>query len=328
MATIQDVAKHAHVGVATVSRVLNGTGYVREETREKVLSAIAELNYTPNEMAKNLYRNRTGIVAVIVPDTKHPFFAEFVNAAEHALSHRGIQTMVCNAWHQAASETHCLDMLKQKRVDGVIFGAHSLDIADYQSTDRPIVALDRDLGPQIPCVAVDHILGGRLAAEELLRSGCKTVLQFGGLQSITSPSNQRHAEFARIMAEHGVTCYQEVPEWSADHYGANLELVRRCLDKYPDVDGIFGTDLVAMSALKAAQERGLRVPEDLKIVAYDGTGILKMAQPELTVIAQPIAALAQECVRLMSELIEGNRPAQTHVELDVELVRARSTATE
>lgn len=324
MATIQDVAKHAHVGVATVSRVLNGTGYVREETRVKVLSAIAELNYTPNEMAKNLFRSRTGIVAVIVPDTSHPFFAEFVNAAEHALSHRGYQTMVCNAWHEAASELHCLEMLKQKRVDGVIFGAHSLDTHLYQSTDRPIVALDRNLGPNIPCVAVDHRTGGQAAAEVLIQAGCKKVLQFGGDQSITSPSNLRHSEFERIMQEHGIPCFRVVPPWAADHYGLNLDTARETLDRFPDVDGVFGTDIIAMSTLLAARERGIRVPEDLKVVAYDGTGIVKLAQPSLTTIVQPITQLAQECVRLIVERIEG-RETEHYVELKPVLHHGQST---
>jgi len=99
MATIQDVAKHAHVGVGTVSRVLNGKGYVKETTRQKIEASIEALNYTPNEMARNLFFRKCGIVAVIVPEVSHPFFAQFVSEAEKFLCEEGFQTMICNTYY-------------------------------------------------------------------------------------------------------------------------------------------------------------------------------------------------------------------------------------
>ncbi len=233
--------------------------------------------------------------------------------------------MICSAWQGSQSEMHCLQMLKQKRVDGVIFGAHSLDTAFYQSTDRPVVALDRDLGPDIPCVAVDHRAGGRLAAQVLLEAGCRNVLQFGVIPSLISPSNERHEEFDRVMRQHGVPCQWVHTEWFGDHFASNLALARETLARFPDIDGVFGTDIVAMCTLKAARERGLRVPEDLKIVAYDGTGILKLSDVELTVVTQPIEDLARECVRLMLQLLQGVPASQTRVELSARLHYGRST---
>ena len=99
MTTIQDVAKHAGVGAATVSRVLSGNGYVKQTTRERVLRSIEELNYTPNEMARNLFHGKSGIVAVIIPELSHPFFSEMVSAIEVGLCNLGYQTMVCNTFY-------------------------------------------------------------------------------------------------------------------------------------------------------------------------------------------------------------------------------------
>lgn len=200
MATIQDVARHAQVGVGTVSRVLSGKGYVKQETREKIEKSIAELNYTPNQMARNLFFHRSGIVAVIVPDAGHPFFAQLVNAVEAALCEKGYQTMICNTYYEKNYELRYLDMLKQQRVDGIIFGSHTTqDISRYRNIQRPIVALDRRLGDEIPCVASDHRAGGKLAAEELIRSGCKKVVQVGDIEAkdqVFTPSQLRYQVFA------------------------------------------------------------------------------------------------------------------------------------
>ena len=120
MTTIQDVAKHAGVGAATVSRVLSGNGYVKQTTRERVLRSIEELNYTPNEMARNLFHGKSGIVAVIIPELAHPFFSEMVSAIEVELCNLGYQTMVCNTFYEKNYELRYLEMLKRQRVDGII----------------------------------------------------------------------------------------------------------------------------------------------------------------------------------------------------------------
>lgn len=181
MPTIQDVARRAGVGAATVSRVLSGKGYVKSETRERIRQAIEELHYTPNEMARNLYYQKSGIVAVIVPELAHPFVAQLVSAMEVALCAAGYQTMVCNTFYERNYEQRYLDMLKRRMVDGLIFAAHtSLDVSQYQNLDLPIVGFDRILGPDIPCVSADHEAGGRMAAEALLACGCRNVLQFVG----------------------------------------------------------------------------------------------------------------------------------------------------
>lgn len=218
MATIQDVAKKAQVGVGTVSRVLSGKGYVKAETRERILKSIEELNYIPNEMARNLYFQKSGIVAVIVPQISHPFFAEFIDHVESALCKEGYQTMICNTWSEKNYELRYLDMLKRRVVDGIISGSHTLEIEHYQNLQRPVVALDRDLGPDIPCVAVDHSEGGRLAAEILIKAGCRRVLQFRGDGLVSSPSNLRHDVFARTVQEHGVTCYSYAMDWNSFSY--------------------------------------------------------------------------------------------------------------
>lgn len=342
MPTIQDVARRAGVGAATVSRVLSGNGYVKSETRERIQRAIEELHYTPNEMARNLFYQKSGIVAVIVPELAHPFVAELVSAMEAALCKAGYQTMVCNTFYEKNYEQRYLDMLKRRMVDGIIFAAHtSLDVSQYQDLDLPIVGFDRILGPDIPCVSADHEAGGRMAAEALLECGCKNVLQFvgadhsGGQRSawpqgwITTPADQRHIVFQRVMEEHGVQCRCVLEPELFLSAGRARQVVEAAFRSNPAVDGIFGADLFAMASLQHALELGRRVPQDLKIVSYDGTNATQFMSPSLTTVCQPFQALAEASVRLILQLIQGEPVGveEKRITLPVTLRQGHSTGT-
>ena len=170
MASIRDVAKQAGVGVGTVSRALNGTGYVSPDTKKKIEKAAEKLGYTPNELARNLYRNRTGIVGVMVPDLDHPFFSCLAKHIEMELYRQGYKTMICNTIGISDREKDYLDMLDRNIVDGIITAAHSLDEEEYLKRKKPIVSVDREFGPGIPLIGSDHAMGGRMAAELLLKS--------------------------------------------------------------------------------------------------------------------------------------------------------------
>ena len=328
MATIQDVAKHAQVGVGTVSRVLSGKGYVKQETREKIEKSIAELNYTPNQMARNLFFHKSGIVAVIVPDAGHPFFAQLVNAMEIALCEKGYQTMICNTYYEENYELRYLDMLKQQRVDGIIFGSHTTqDISRYRNIQRPIVAFDRKLGDDIPCVMSDHKTGGRLAAEELIWSGCRKVVQVGDIKAkdrVFTPSQERYKVFAKTMEKNGIACLTWDEQWATSDIDYYRKAADEILDKYPDADGIFATDMMIMALLQAALSRGKQVPEHLKLVAYDGTALLGLIYPRVTAVVQPIAQLAQRAVQLVVDQIEEKPIKEKRVELPV-LLRSGDT---
>ena len=131
MAGIKDVAKMAGVGVGTVSRMLNDSGYVSLDTRAKIEAAMKELNYTPNELARNLYYKKSGIIAVLVPNVSNPFFAEFVDCVEGELRKAGFKIMLCNTLKDVKAEAEYLDLLNRHIVDGIIAGMSSLDEMKY-----------------------------------------------------------------------------------------------------------------------------------------------------------------------------------------------------
>lgn len=320
------MAKLAGVGVGTVSRAINNTGYVSQEAKEKIQAAMKELDYTPNELARNLFRKKSGIIAVLVPTVSHPFFAEFVNYIEIEFHERGYKTMICNTAKDRTYELQYLQMLKQRIVDGIITGVHSLDVQDYRNIDMPIVALDRYIGDDIPVVAVDHQRGGQFAAREMIRGGCKKVVQIQGAKKVESPAQERHEVFENELRQAGVEIHTYEMEWNKFDIGYFSEFCRKVFAEHPDADGMFGTDLLALSYMKIAQENGRKIPEDLKIVAYDGTQVTDIIYPSLTTIKQPIDKLAREAVRLMIHKIDGVNNIDKRIELEPTLQRGDSTA--
>ncbi|MDO5550532.1 MAG: LacI family DNA-binding transcriptional regulator, partial [Lachnospiraceae bacterium] len=270
MASIKEVAKRAGVGVGTVSRALNGTGYVAEDTKGRILAAARELDYKPNELARNLFRNRTGIIGIVVPDMENPFFSKLLKHMEIELYKNGYKALICNTIEISNREQDFIDMLKQNVMDGIITGAHSLRNDAYLNLNKPVVAMDRDLGPTIPLIHSDHAKGGRLAAELLLEAGCKNVLQFGGAFRVQTPSNNRHMEFIRVMEEAGITVRTVEMAWNMMEYDYYRRLMIQYMDIYRNVDGVFTTDVGALYCLNIAMQRGIRVPEELHIVGYDG----------------------------------------------------------
>ncbi|MCF2681864.1 LacI family DNA-binding transcriptional regulator [Dorea sp. YH-dor226] len=325
MAGIKDVAKRAGVGVGTVSRMLNDSGYVAEETREKIEVAMRELNYTPNELARNLYHKRSGIIAVLVPNVSNPFFTEFVDYAEAELYEAGYKMMICNTVKERNAELEYLDMLNRHIVDGVITGVHSLDVEEYKKIHKPIVALDRYLGEHIPVVAVNHKEGGRLAAETLIRNGCKKVLHFMGSRAVESPYHERHYEFERIMKANHIKTYTYELEWNRFDSEYHREAVRDVFSKGIEFDGVFGADGLAIECMNESIRRHLKVPRDVKFVAYDGTFITELVEPQMTSIVQPIEGLAKESVRLLRNLIGGKEYNNKEVVLGVLLRKGNTT---
>ena len=325
MASIKDVAKKAHVGVGTVSRLLNGSGYVSDETRNKIERVMKELNYTPNELARNLYHKKTGIIAVLVPNVLNPFFAEFVDYVEGELYHAGFKMMLCNTAKEVNAEMEYLDMLNRHIVDGVITGVHSLDVEEYKKIQKPIVALDRYLGEHIPVVAVNHRNGGRLAAQTLIKNGCTKILHFKGATEVESPYHERHFEFERIVQENHIQIYSYELEWNRFDSEYYVEVVQDVFSKNIEFDGVFAVDRLAIECMNEVIRRNRKVPQEVKFVAYDGTYITEMVEPQMTAVVQPIEKLAKESVNLICDLISGTSYVNKQIMLEVEMRKGKTT---
>lgn len=319
MSSMTDVARLAGVSVSTVSLVCNKKGYVSEETRARVQAAMDQLGYRPSTLGRNLKMRRSGIIGVIVPDSAHPFFSTFTKYVERNLYARGFKTMICASAGRETVEQEYLDMLDQQAMDALIMGAHSLDVSRYLSVRRPLIALDRYLSDQIPTVRSDKEQIARMAAELFASRGRKKIVQLVSSGTIRTFDDARYATFAQLMAAQGAQVVDVALGFNCFTPDAYAEGVARAFDQVPDADGVLGVDMAALACLREAAKRGIRVPEDLSVVAIDGTYVTQIGPVELTAIVQQIDVLARRATDMAVSMVAGGGQPEGPRVIDVKL---------
>jgi LacI family sucrose operon transcriptional repressor len=324
--TIRDIARLAGVSSTTVSRVMNNRGYISTETRTKVERAMKDLNYHPNDLARSLYHKHTSFIGLIFPTTSNPFFGELIFHIENECAALGYKVLLCNSLNRADKEKNYLEMLQRNQVDGIIVGAHNRHIPDYQKTAMPVVAIDRYLSPKIPVVASDNFEGGRAAANWLLKQGCRHIIHINGPHQLETPAIKRRKGYEQVMRNAG---RKPVTYELSDSFDsrARIQIARRIFAEHPEADGIFASDdLIAAAVWFEAEKAGIRVPDQLKVVGYDGTETVRLCMPKLTTIKQPIGEIARQAVKLVIDLISGREVQENQeVILPIELVEGNMT---
>ncbi|MDV2582208.1 LacI family DNA-binding transcriptional regulator [Alkalibacillus haloalkaliphilus] len=324
MATIKDVAHHAEVSVATVSRVINRNGYVNEDTRKKVEAAVDLLNYKPNSVARSLFKKQSKTIGIIVPDITNPYFPELVRGVEDYLIQKGFTTILCNSDEDPEKERLYLDVMKQKYVDGAIIVSNTIErdlIAEY---DMPVVALDRSIHQDIPTFAIDNRDGGRKAAEHLLEVGCTRIGHIKGPDKVENSDN-RYLGYIDVIKQQDWFLSSYVVEGNFDQKQA-AKVTKELLQSHPEIDGIFaGNDVMALGALKAAESLNLNVPEDLAIIGFDGIDLTEMTKPELSTLSQPIYQMSREAAEALTALIEGKMVKEKENVFPSTLIKRQST---
>lgn len=300
--TIKDVAKAANVGVGTVSRVLNGAS-VNETTKSTVMQAIKELRFTPNSTAHRLRKNRTGVIAVLVPIIYHPFFSEFVEEVEKEAEKFGWSVLIVSSQQKIEKEQSIINKIHRKEIDGAIFVTHyKHDTEALQGC--PFVSIDRPLSDDIPYVTSDNYEATAEAVEYLISRGCKKIGYIGSKPIVDSEVMQREKAYLDTVKKHGMQA-RIVNEVII--HGDEDKAVNKFFDDFSDVDGIFAAGYtIAQATYSYALSKGYSVPQNLQIVAYDGSFNKWGGTGSLTAVEQPIADMAKEVVNLLYNVIEGN----------------------
>ncbi|MBE0342024.1 LacI family transcriptional regulator [Paenibacillus sp. 28ISP30-2] len=302
MPSIRDVAKIAGVAVGTVSRVINNSGSVKPDTRRKVEKAIQELNYFPNEVARNFKMRKSKMVTLLLPSIWNPFFSELAYYIEDELDREGFKLMLCNSGGKPEKELYYLDMLRQNKVAGIV-GITYNDIENSVSNDIPILSIDRHFNKKITCVTSDNYEGGRLALGELVKAGAQKPAFMGSVTSVFSETMNRRKGFIEEAKKLGVDyVVYEKPDPIVDDEAYFGEF----LSKHQDVDGIFAiTDMFAAKYIERAGRQGIRIPEDVKVIGYDGIQDHRYFHPILSTIRQPVEEMARLTIRLLYQKIDG-----------------------
>jgi LacI family transcriptional regulator len=299
--TIRDVAKRAGVSVATVSRVLNETGYVHVETKAAVIKAIKELNYKPNRVARSLYKKSSHLIGLILPDITNPFFPELARAVEDIAHQYGYTVILCNSDGNLEKEKNYIDVLMQNHADGLIVTTNRQNNPNYLNLDIPVVALDRTIHESIPEVRADHYGGGKLATEFLIRRGCSHILHVRGPSGL-GPADERCRGFVDAAKKAGIAYHIVESQFDIP---IGEQKVNELLDTYPQIDGIFaGNDLIAVAAVKVALKKGLSIPKDLQVIGFDGIPLSAYFYPAITTIVQPIYEMGKRATELLIQLVE------------------------
>lgn len=324
MATIRDVAKLAGVSVATVSRVINSNGYVNEDTRNKVMSAINELNYKPSDVARSLFKGRSKMIGLIVPDITNPFFPELARAVEDVTSEAGYTFVLCNSDNQMEKEEKYMHALKQKYIDGFIVVSSTLTSEQVQALEVPVVALDRIISQTMPTVNVKNYEGAIMAVNHLIDCGCKRIAHVAGPDYVDNAVSRRKGYEDAVRQFDWFT--NDLIIDGKYELEAAKEAATRLLKHDNEIDGIFvGNDLMAVGVLKAAEALNINVPEDLSIVGFDGIALGKTTTPALTTIAQPIYEVGTKAAELLLSHLDGKAVQNQSSTFDVTLIEREST---
>lgn len=328
--TIYDVARHAGVAVTTVSRVMNNTGQVRGETKDRVMAAVSELGYRPNRTARGLARRRVAAVAALIPFVSHSSAVHRVRGMVEGLRHTGLPLSLFDVELPEHQHEHLRALTGDLRPEGLV--VVSLHLTDEEQAWlgaaglRPVLVDSEADG--LSSVVVDDEAGGELATSHLTGLGHRRIAFVGDLEhdrfGFTS-SERRHRGYLRALAASGIerrTDYERTGRHGLDTARAQT---MGLLDLAEPPTAVFAaSDTQALGVIQAARERGVRVPDDLSVVGFDDIDIA--AHADLTTVRQPLVESGGEAVRIVeAERIDPSAPPRRHL-MEIELVRRGTTA--
>lgn len=331
MATMKQVANRAEVSVATVSRVINKTGYVSPDLEERVRDAMRTLKYQPSALARSLRRQETQTIGLLVPQLDQPFFSALAFAVEKALFANDYRTLICSAEEEQTKENAYVEMLLRQRVDGVIIvptGRSVQGLRQFIESNVPVVLVDRDLPLlQVNKILCDNRKGAYEGMRHLLELG-HTRIGIIGAPTYSEVTIQRLEGVRQALADYNVQIDPErmivgTLQQFEMGYSSGLQLLKQRIMP----TAIFAlTDVIAVGVLHAAAEMKLRVPDDLSVVGYDDIPLAAYSVPALTTVAQPIYGMGEAATRLILDRLQNNDRAPQTLTFDCHLVVRQSTA--
>lgn len=331
VATIADVAKQAKVGLGTVSRVLNGSPQVRDETRQRVLDAIAALDYRPNPLARGLSLGRSHSLGVVIPFFTHPSAVERLRGVVAALDGSHYDLVLFNVASPEHRDEHLSALTRRDRADGLL--VMSLPppppVLERLTLARVPVVLVDARGSDVPMVVTDDVSGGRLGTRHLVELGHERIAFMGDdpANAFGFPSSGlRERGYTEVLAEAGVPHRPELVRHGAHDRHVAEGMAGELLDQADRPTAVFASsDVQALGVLAAAADRGVRVPDDLSVLGFDDIEL--SAYAGLTTVRQPLFDSGYLGARLLLDALDGTEPpAPEEHELPLEIVERTTTA--
>ncbi|ADL08508.1 LacI family DNA-binding transcriptional regulator [Thermosediminibacter oceani] len=327
MPTIEDIARLANVSIATVSRVFNNKPDVSEKTRERVLKIARELGYEPSMPARSLIKGKTRTVGLIVPDISNPYYSEIVRGIEDTCHSLRYNVILCNADNKREKEFEYIDILKNRWVDGVIFHCDYFSEEHYEAFSRkkiPVVLAGRATVYDVPYVTIDNFKAAFDAVNYLISLGHERIgIIHGPLDGMkeTIDSVDRLMGYKKALSEAGLKIYNELIAEGDFKAKGGYEAARKILEAGVKPTAIFAvSDIMAIGALNAVFDFGLKCPDDVSVVGFDNIDLSEMTRPPLTTVAQPMYNIGAVAAEILINLINGESVERKQIILEHKLV--------
>jgi len=331
--SIKEIAALSGVSVATVSRVINNNGRFTEETRVKVLKVIEETGYETNYVAKSLRMKKSNTVGIMVPDISNAFFSSLVRKLESQLFEEGYSAIICNTDRSTEKEMAYLSTLESKMVDGLIVISGQKEFSQANLTRKiPVICIDRKPQDELATILIhsDNFMGGVVATEELIQKGCKNIALLANVVSMSSFKYRREGFAQTLDANKDAIETINYIEITQQPGLSQTEIAKDAVSEYLKAgnicDGIFAVnDRLAIGAIEAAHEFGLKIPEDIKIVGFDNDPISKYCFPKLTTVRQDTQKLSEIAFETLLNLIDGIEPEKKQIVIPINLIKRQTT---
>lgn len=327
--SIKEIAEIAGVSVATISRVINQNGGYSADTEKKVLDVIKKYNYVPNLVAKGLRTNKTPIIGIIVPDIVNEFYSKLVLQLQMLLFEAGYLTTICNTNESRELEHQHVQAMIAQNVSGLILISGSSYNSRSEYATMPTVYIDRrpqNWDDDIIFVESDNVQGGYKATKELLDNGCRRIVFVTDMLSESSKT-YRYEGYCKALAEANIPVDPSlIMRVKNVRIEEAKQLISQSLKQGINFDGIMcTTDMLAVGAIYAVKEAGLRIPQDIKITGYDDVTASSIIDPSITTVHQHSNRMTEVVSELLIGLMEGKQPEKQSYCIPVTLVRREST---
>lgn len=328
--TMKHIAAEAGVSLGTVSHVMSNNAPVRPALRRRVMEAVRNLGYQPSSLARDLRRNKTSIIGMVIPDITNPFFPAVVRGVEDVAYQNSFRLILCNTDDDSGKEQFYLRELYSYRVAGVVLiptaNSHIVDLAATQP-NVPVICLDRRPSDwDGDSVAVDNVHGAFAATAHLTKLGHKTIALITGSQQLDTAAARLEGFREAIGKVKLEVAAEYIQEGRFDRL-SGYEKTRILLQQRPRPTAIVcSNDLVAIGALSALREAGLKCPQDVSIVGFDDIEVSELTDPPLTTVFQPGYQMGAKGAALLIKRIRGDAEPPQKIVLPTELKLRNSVA--
>lgn len=325
---IKDIAKMANVSPATVSRVINGTGNVNEENKQRVLKVLEETGYKPNALARGLLKSRTNVIGIIVPDLSNINFAEYVKGIENEAKKYDYNIILTTSGNSAENEISYFQLFKEKRLDGIIFSGtiftkkHKMEL---DKTDIPVLVFGQNFGyNKLISMNIDNQSAAYEATKTLLSKGAKKICMITGPLWDKAAGYDRYSGFLKALTEEGISPNSIPTEEGDFSINSGYRAMKKILKRY-EVDAVLAAnDYMALGAVRCLVDENKKIPDDVQVMGFDDIVISEIYNPSLSTVRIDFYNAGKLSARNIIKAIEGEK-IEENIKLSYEIVLRGST---